>query len=170
MHRTNIAVIGSDGPLPKEAEEAAEYVGEEIAENNCILVCGGRGGVMEAACRGARKAGGLTVGILPSTSKKEANPHVDVALTTGLGYTRNALVVLCADAVIAVHGSVGTLSEIGLALSYGKPVVAVKESGGVAGSLKEKLGGIDRQINEGIHYASKEDAVEKALKLISRMK
>jgi uncharacterized protein (TIGR00725 family) len=90
-----------------------------------VVVCGGLGGVMEAACRGAREAGGLTVGILPGLDRSAANPYVEVALPTGLGEGRNLLVVRAADALIAVGGGYGTLSEIALALKAGKPVVGL---------------------------------------------
>jgi uncharacterized protein (TIGR00725 family) len=90
-----------------------------------VLVCGGLGGVMEAACRGAKGSGGLTVGILPGADRAAANPFVDVAIPTGLGEARNALVVRAADAVIAIGGGYGTLSEIALALRAGKPVVGL---------------------------------------------
>jgi uncharacterized protein (TIGR00725 family) len=89
-------------------------------------VCGGLGGVMEAACRGAKDAGGTTVGILPGTDRAAANPFVDVAVATGLGEARNALVVRAADAVIAIGGGYGTLSEIALALKAGKRVVGLE--------------------------------------------
>jgi len=90
-----------------------------------VLVCGGLGGVMEAACRGARDAGGRTVGILPGADRSAANRFVDVAIPTGLGEARNALVVRSADALVAVGGGYGTLSEIALALKAGKPVVGL---------------------------------------------
>ena len=90
-----------------------------------MLVCGGRGGVMEAACRGAKAAGGTTVGILPGTDRGEANQYVDVAIATGLGEMRNALIVRAVDALIAVGGEFGTLSEVALALKAGKPVVGI---------------------------------------------
>jgi uncharacterized protein (TIGR00725 family) len=90
-----------------------------------VLVTGGLGGVMEAACRGARKAGGTTIGILPGTDRSAANPHVSVAIATGLGEARNALVVRSADAVIAIGGAYGTLSEIAFALKAGKRVVGL---------------------------------------------
>jgi uncharacterized protein (TIGR00725 family) len=96
-----------------------------VAEAGAVLVCGGLGGVMEAACRGAQRAGGLTLGILPGRDRAEANPHVDVAIPTGLGEARNALVVHAADAVVAVAGEYGTLSEIALALQAGIPVVGL---------------------------------------------
>jgi uncharacterized protein (TIGR00725 family) len=96
-----------------------------VAKHGAVLVCGGLGGTMEAACRGARQAGGLTVGILPGSDRSDANAYVDVALPTGLGEARNALVVGTADAVIAIGGGYGTLSEIGLALKAGKRVVGL---------------------------------------------
>ncbi|HEU5003616.1 MAG TPA: TIGR00725 family protein [Actinomycetota bacterium] len=119
-----VAVIGASRPSGAVAE-AGQRVGELVAQAGAVLVCGGRGGVMEAACRGARACGGLTVGILPGLTRAEANPYVDVALPTGLGDARNALVVSSADVVIAVGGGPGTLSEIGLALSMGRAVVGL---------------------------------------------
>jgi len=103
----------------------AEAVGRELAARGAVVVCGGLGGVMEAACRGAKKAGGLTVGILPGTDRAAANAFVDVAVPTGLGEARNALVVRAADALIAVGVGYGTLSEIALALKAGKRVVGL---------------------------------------------
>jgi uncharacterized protein (TIGR00725 family) len=90
-----------------------------------VLVCGGLGGVMEAACRGAKESGGTTVGILPGTDRSAANPYVDVAVATGLGEARNALVVRAADALVAIGGGYGTLSEVALALKAGKRVVGL---------------------------------------------
>ena len=104
---------------------AAEAVGRGLGEAGAILICGGRGGVMEAACRGARAAGGLTVGVLPGVDRREANPYVDVAIVTGLGEARNAVIVCTAQAVIAIGGSYGTLSEIGFALRFGVPLVGL---------------------------------------------
>ncbi|HEX5619347.1 MAG TPA: TIGR00725 family protein [Solirubrobacteraceae bacterium] len=104
---------------------AAEEVGAAVAEADCGLVCGGLGGVMEAACRGARSRGGLTLGLLPGLDREEANGWVVVAVATGLGEARNALVVRAADAVIAIGGGWGTLSEIALALKTGVPVVGL---------------------------------------------
>jgi uncharacterized protein (TIGR00725 family) len=119
-----IAVIGPSRASPETAKAAYE-VGSLVARAGAILVCGGGGGAMEAACRGARSAGGTTVGILPGPTRADANPFVDIAIPTGLGEARNALVVRAADAVIAVGGGVGTLSEIGLALKMGRPVVGL---------------------------------------------
>jgi uncharacterized protein (TIGR00725 family) len=120
----HVAVVGS-GEAEERHAAAAEEVGRLIAEGGALLVCGGLGGVMEAACRGARAAGGTTVGLLPGVDRSEANRHVAVAVPTGLGEARNALVVRAADAVIAIGGGYGTLSEIALALRAGKPVIGL---------------------------------------------
>jgi uncharacterized protein (TIGR00725 family) len=119
-----LAVIGS-ASCDQDVAAVAEVVGREIARRGVVLVCGGRGGVMEAACRGAKAQGGLTVGILPGTDRGQANPYVDIPIATGLGEARNAIVVRAADAIIAVSGGYGTLSEIGLALKMGRPVVGL---------------------------------------------
>lgn len=100
-------------------------MGGLLAERGAMLVCGGLGGAMEAACRGAKAAAGTTLGILPGTNRRDANRYVDVAVATGLAEGRNALVVRTADAVIAVGGAYGTLSEIALALRAGIPVVGL---------------------------------------------
>lgn len=123
--RPYIAVVGAGRASPEQGA-AAEAVGRFLAERGAVLVCGGLGGVMEAACRGAKQAGGTTLGILPSHDRAEANGFVDVAVATGLGEARNALVVRAADALVAVGGEYGTLSEIALALKAGKPVVGVE--------------------------------------------
>jgi hypothetical protein len=119
-----IAVIGGSTATPEEAA-AAEAVGRVLAEGGAVLVCGGRGGVMEAACRGAKAAGGLTIGILPGADRGEANPYVDVSIVTGIGLARNAIVARTVQAAIAVGGSYGTLSEIAYALMFGVPVVGL---------------------------------------------
>lgn len=119
-----IAVIGA-GRCSAEVAALAEVVGQELAKRGAVLVCGGLGGVMEAACRGAKAAGGLTVGILPGTSRREANPYVDIPIVTGMGEARNVLVVQSAQAVIAIHGEYGTLSEIAHALKLGIPVIGL---------------------------------------------
>jgi uncharacterized protein (TIGR00725 family) len=115
------------GPGEARAEEtaAAEEVGRRLAEAGAHVVCGGLGGVMAAACRGAADHGGVTIGILPGADRSEANEWVSVAIPTGLGELRNGLVVRAADAVIAVGGAYGTLSEIALALKTGVPVVGL---------------------------------------------
>ena len=121
------------GSASHDQYRVAEAVGRALAEAGAVVVCGGLGGVMEAACRGAKAAGGTTVGILPGASRADANDYVDVALATGLGEARNALVVRAVDALVAVGGEYGTLSEIALALKAGKPVVGLGtwEIGGV---------------------------------------
>jgi uncharacterized protein (TIGR00725 family) len=119
-----VAVIGP-GSDDRRAEQLSEEVGRLLALSGDVLVCGGLGGAMEAACRGAKSEGGRTVGILPGDSRTEANPYLDVAITTGLGEARNVLVVRAADGVVAVRGGFGTLSEIGFALRIGKPVVGL---------------------------------------------
>jgi uncharacterized protein (TIGR00725 family) len=113
------------GRASEDEARAAEAVGRVLAERGAVLVCGGLGGVMAAACRGAKAAGGTTVGILPGDDRTQANEHVDVAIATGLGEARNALVVRAVDALIAIGGEYGTLSEIALALKAGKPVVGL---------------------------------------------
>jgi uncharacterized protein (TIGR00725 family) len=120
-----VAVVGPGGGASAGELESAEELGRRLAESGAVVVCGGLGGVMEAACRGARSAGGLTLGILPGRDRREANPFVEVAVPTGLGEARNALVVHAADAVVAVGGAYGTLSEIALALKGGTPVVGL---------------------------------------------
>jgi uncharacterized protein (TIGR00725 family) len=122
--RRYVAVVGPGDATAAELT-AAVAVGAELARADVVLVCGGLGGVMEAACRGAREAGGTTVGILPGEDRAAANPYVDVAIASGLGEARNALVVRSADALVAVGGGYGTLSEIALALKAGKPVVGL---------------------------------------------
>ena len=119
-----IAVVGA-GACEPEVARVAEEVGRLVARAGAVLVCGGLGGVMEAACRGARAEGGTTVGVLPSESRRDANRHVEVAVATGMGEARNAIVARTADAIIAVGGEFGTLSEIALALKMGKPVVGI---------------------------------------------
>jgi uncharacterized protein (TIGR00725 family) len=122
--RRYVAVVGP-GEATDAQLEAAEEVGRRLAEHDAIVVCGGLGGVMAAACRGARSAGGLTIGILPGGDRSEANEWVTVSIPTGLGELRNGLVVRAADAVIAVGGAYGTLSEIAFALKTGVPVIGL---------------------------------------------
>lgn len=119
-----IAVIGSGDCSTQEAR-MAEDVGKELARHGAILVCGGLSGVMEAACRGATLAGGLTIGILPGDSRRSANPYVQIPIVTNLGEARNVIVVKTAQAVIAIGGGYGTLSEIGHALKNNIPVVGL---------------------------------------------
>ncbi|MGD9023110.1 MAG: TIGR00725 family protein [Deltaproteobacteria bacterium] len=119
-----IGVIGA-GSCDKETYELARRVGRGIAEMKATLVCGGLGGVMEGACRGAHEAGGLTVGILPGPDKGHANPYVTIPIPTDLGHARNVLVVRSSDVLVAISGGYGTLSEIGIALKIGKHVIGL---------------------------------------------
>ncbi len=116
-----VSVIGGEH-CSREIYELAMEVGRRIAEMGAVLITGGRGGVMEAACRGAKEKGGVTIGILPSASRDEGNKYLDYAIVTGIGYARNVLVVLNGDIIIAIDGHYGTLSEIAFALEFGKPV------------------------------------------------
>lgn len=122
--RPYVAVVGG-GACDGATAEVAEEVGRLLGKAGAVLVSGGLGGVMEAACRGARSEAGTTVGLLPGPDRSEANAHVEVAIPTGLGEARNLLVVRAADALIAVGGEFGTLSEIAFALKLGKPVVGL---------------------------------------------
>ncbi len=119
-----IAVIGENDPTP-EIAALAEAVGGEIASGGAVLVCGGLGGVMEAACRGAHRQGGVTIGILPGTRSVDANPYVTYPIPTGLGHARNILVARSAQAVIAIGGKYGTLSEIAFAKIEGVAVIGL---------------------------------------------
>jgi uncharacterized protein (TIGR00725 family) len=119
-----IAVIGG-AFCPKEVEQEAYEVGREIAQRGAWLVCGGLMGVMDAAAKGVKDAGGFSIGILPSDDRIGASPYLDVSIPTGVGFARNLIVVLSADAVIAIDGESGTLSEIGYALRYNKPVIGL---------------------------------------------
>jgi uncharacterized protein (TIGR00725 family) len=148
-----VAVAGP-GRAGAAETELAESVGSAIAARGAVLVCGGLGGVMEAACRGAAGSGGTTVGILPGLDRAQANPHVQVAIPTGLGEVRNALVVRAADALIAIAGEWGTLSEIALAMKTGKPVV---------GLGTWELARAGRPVEKIEQADGAEDAVERAL-------
>lgn len=119
-----IAVIGGSECSPEEFC-LAEEVGRELARRDVILICGGLGGVMEAACKGARAKGGVTIGILPGDSRQSANSYVQIPVVTGLGTARNVIVVKSAQAIIAVDGGYGTLSEIGHAIQNGIPVIGL---------------------------------------------
>jgi uncharacterized protein (TIGR00725 family) len=121
MNKKIIGVIGGSAGDEKVRETAYE-VGRLIAESGAMLVCGGLSGVMEAACRGAREAGGTTIGILKGQSTADANPYVDIPIATGLGHGRNLVIINTACALIAVSGRYGTLSEIAFAIQSGKPV------------------------------------------------
>ncbi len=153
-----IAVIGDSSCSPEETR-LAETVGELLAQQGATVVCGGLGGVMEAACRGARSKGGLTVGILPGQDSSTANPWVDVPVATGLGEARNSIVVKSARAVIAIGGGYGTLSEIGYALKSGIPVI---------GLSTWSLSRHGREDNTVIKVQSAAEAVDKAVALAKK--
>jgi uncharacterized protein (TIGR00725 family) len=150
-----ISVIGDSSCSPEEAR-LAEVVGELLASKGITLICGGLGGVMEAACRGAKSAGGVTVGILPGQDPRTANPWVDIPIVTGIGEARNVTVAKSAQAIIAVGGRYGTLSEIAFALKSGIPVVGLN-----TWSLSRN-GQEDDSI---IRVQTAEEAVEKAVSL-----
>ena len=119
-----IGVIGGSRPGPEFLKLAFE-VGRLVARSGAVLVCGGLGGVMEEAARGAKEGGGTTIGILPGNRTADANPYIDIPVATGLGYTRNSLVAMNADVLIAVDGEYGTLSEIAYGRIYGKDVIGL---------------------------------------------
>ena len=150
-----VAVIGGNR-CSKEMARMAEAVGRELAKRGAILICGGLGGVMEAACRGAKAEGGLTIGVLPGTSRYDANPYVDIPIVTGMGEARNVIIVRTAQAVIAVDGEYGTLSEIAHALKMGKPVVGLNTW---------ELAKAGREVRDIVVAETPEEAVEKALAL-----
>ena len=122
--RRRIGVIGGSRPREAALREAYE-VGRLIGRRGGVLVCGGLGGVMEAAARGAREEGGLTLGLLPGSDHGEANAFIDLPVATGMGYTRNSLVAMNADVLIAIDGEYGTLSEIAFGLIYGRRVIGL---------------------------------------------
>ena len=153
-----VAVIGTRQPSPEESK-LAEEVGRELAKNGVALICGGLGGVMEDACRGAVAEGGLTIGVIPGEDRKSANPYVQIPIVTDIGYARNVIIVKSAQAVIAVGGGYGTLTEIGYALDGKKPVIGLKTW---------KLSRNNHMDKSIIRAYNAKEAVNKALKLIKR--
>ena len=153
-----VSVIGAAACSAEEAEWAEE-LGRLLAEAGFAVVCGGGSGVMEAVCRGAYNADGLTIGILPGSNAAEANPHVRLAIPTGLSHARNVVVVLSGEVVIAVGGAYGTLTEMGYAKKLGKPVI------GFASWQSEKADGSKLEITR---VETPEEAVELARRLIGR--
>jgi uncharacterized protein (TIGR00725 family) len=154
-----ISVVG-ESDASKKNYRLAEEVGKLIAKAGAILVCGGLKGVMEAAAKGAKSQGGLTIGVLPGSRREEANKYIDIPIVTGLGYARNKLVVKSGQVVIAIGGKYGTLSEIGFALGYGTPVVGIKTWELIRG---------DGKVDQGIVYVrTAKEAVDTALKLIKK--
>ena len=157
MTRARYMAVCGPGQASEQEAAWAEEVGRLIAQAGAVLVCGGLGGVMDAAARGAESVGGVSVGLLPGEERDEASPHLTVAVPTGLGEARNALVVRAADAVIAISGEFGTLSEIALALKMGKPVVGLS-----TWELAKDGGPVDAIIR----VATPEEAVRAALDAI----
>ena len=155
-----ISVVGESRASAK-IYKIAEEVGRYVAKAGAVLVCGGLGGVMEAASKGAKSAKGKTVGILPGSKREEANQYVDVPIITGLGFARNKLVVKTGQVVIAIGGSYGTLSEIAFALGYGIPVIGIN-----TWELR-KNGKVDKRI---IIAESAKEAVDLAISLIKKRK
>lgn len=168
MMKPLITVCGSDADdehLTAKALATAESVGRLIAQHNAVLVCGGRGGIMRAACKGAKEAGGQTVGILQET-KDEANEFVDIGLPTGLGTRRNILVANVGDVLIAIGGRWGTLSEVSFAMIFKKPVILIEGTGGcVDGIIQHNLLCTTSQQYHVVHSA--EEAVDLAFRLIN---
>jgi len=158
--KLTIAVIGGGRCSAQEAV-LAETVGRELAKREAVLVCGGLGGIMEAACRGAAIEAGLTIGILPSDLPADSNPYVRIPVATGMGYARNIAVVNSAQAVIAIDGDYGTLTEIGFALKSGIPVVGLH-----TWSLYRN----DEEDKSIIKAEDAVDAVEKAISLAKGQK
>jgi uncharacterized protein (TIGR00725 family) len=153
-----IAVIGDSSCSPEEAK-LAQTVGELLAQQHVTVICGGLGGVMEAVCRGAKSKGGLTVGILPGQDPNTANPWVDIPVVTGMGEARNVAVAKSAQAVIAVGGRYGTLSEIAYALKNGTPVIGLN-----TWSLSRN----GREDDSIVRVQSAAEAVNKAISLAKK--
>ena len=156
-----IGVIGGN-KVGEQIAKQAYTVGRLIAEKGAILLCGGLGGVMEAACKGAFEAGGTTIGILPGQKKSDANPYVKIAIPTGLGTARNFVIAQAGDVFIAIDGAYGTLSEIALALHAGKKVVNL-------GSWDLKSAGpVD--VDQYLNVTSPEEAVARAMPDVDKQK
>jgi len=151
-----VAVIGGGSCTHLEAE-TAEQVGVLLAKQDIVVVCGGRGGVMEAVCRGAQREGGLTVGILPGSDPADGNPYLSLVFPTALGHARNAMVVQAGQVVIAIGGGYGTLSEIAMALKMGRSVIGL-------GTWKATN---QEHAAEILHVHSADDAVRNAMELLS---
>lgn len=134
-NRLQVGVIGSSS-CEGDVARIAERVGALVAANGAIIITGGRTGVMEAASRGAKTAGGLVVGILPGASKSDSNPFVDVIITTEMGHARNAIIARSSDCLIAIAGGFGTLSEVALALKIQRPVVTLVSQWKIAGTIE----------------------------------
>lgn len=135
MVKMQVGVIGG-GVCDNKTEMIAEEIGRELALRGVTLICGGLGGVMEASARGAKRQGGTTIGILPGNSREDANRYIDFQIVTNMGHARNAIIAASSDALIAVGGEYGTLSEIAIALKMGKRVVVIESKWGIEGIIK----------------------------------
>jgi len=151
MNKIQIGIIGSTA-CSSQITDIAERTGFLIARSGSILICGGTTGVMEAASKGAKVAGGITVGVLPGSSKEDANSYTDVTIVTEMGHARNAIIARSSDCIIGIAGGYGTLSEIALALKMGKPVITLASQWAIEGTIKA---------------TTPEDAVECALRLLN---
>ena len=158
-----VLVIGSDGDhCPQTTYDAAKEVGAQIAARNAITVTGGLGGVMEAACRGAKEKGGMVVGIIPNEDMSYANPYCDIIIPTGIGFARNFITAYSADVAIVVGGGAGTYIEACVAYQKGKPIVALTGTGGTADKIADTFLD-DRKTVKVISASSPKDAVDQAL-------
>ena len=156
--KITISVIGSHD-INGEVEQIAHSIGKIVAKIGAVLVCGGLGGVMEAASRGCKEAGGLTIGLLPGKEKNDANPYIDIALPTSIGFARNAMVACSAHIIVALPGSYGTSCEISYGLVFGRPVI---DLGGwnIKGMIKVKnLADAQRKIKQLVKQLSHEEPV-----------
>ncbi|MHA1278395.1 MAG: TIGR00725 family protein [Candidatus Helarchaeota archaeon] len=158
-----IGVIGSGAELPREITQIAEEVGEELAKRGVILICGGKGGVMEAACKGVRKANGISVGILPGIHPSEGNKYVTIKIPTNLGENRNYIVIQSVQAVICISGAIGTKIEAEYALQQAVPLITIPKTGGTAKKVAEDFP------DSVIIADSAKDAVKKALVAIEKI-
>lgn len=156
------ATVVGDSDAPREACEMAEQIGQMLAHLGVVVVTGGRGGVMTAASRGARSAGGLVVGILPGPDRAEANEWCSVVIPTGFGHARNVLTVLAGDFLVAIGGAVGTMSEICFAWIHGKPILTMTGYDGWVDRVG--VGPLDDRASSTIRVCSNLDELREAVR------
>ncbi len=162
-----VLVIGSDGDhCPTSVYDAAREVGAQVASRGAVLVTGGLGGVMEAACKGAKEHGGTVVGIIPHEDMSYANPFCDIIIPTGVGFSRNYITAYSADSAIVVGGGAGTYVEACVAYQKGKPIVALTGTGGTADKIADSYLD-DRKTVKVLSASSPKEAVDRALELAS---
>ena len=165
-----VLVIGSDGDhCPETVYDTAREVGAQIASRGAVLVTGGLGGVMEAACKGAKERGGTVVGILPHEEMSYANPYCDIVIPTGIGFARNHITAYSADTAIVVGGGAGTYIEACVAYQKGKPIVALAGTGGTADKIADTYLD-DRKTVKVLSASTPKEAVDRALDLASNGK